>query len=314
MKKFLLIITASLFSLVSLTAQDIESVKAAYNDGAQAFTDGNYQTAVEKFEEVLSMAEAVGPDAEEMASNCKQNIPALYLQIAKGLINDKDFDGAMAALEKAVTKGTDFGAAEAVEGAKSLISQVNLVNGKAKLNDKDFAGAAALFKKVTEDDATNGQAWLLLGQAAIRASDEATAFEAFAKAGENGQQAAADKEVCKYYYSVCVEAYKAKKFTDAYNAGIKAAAYNLPEGAKALSIAGKSAYAAKKYADAIECFQKYIAANPNAKDKNQTLYQIADSYEKLGKKSDACGYFKQIPASDANFGAYAAGKIKEFGC
>ncbi len=314
MKKFFLIITASLVSLMSLNAQDIENVRAAYNDGAQAFADKNYQLAVEKFEEALSMAEVVGPDAEEVASNCKQNIPALYLQIAKGLVNEKNFDGAQAALENAVAKGTAFGATEVVEDANSLVAQVNMAAGKAKFNEKDFAGAAALFKKVTETDAANGQAWLLLGQAAIRANDEATAFEAFAKAGENGQQAAADKELCKYYYTACANAYKAKKFTEAYNAGIKAAAYSFPEGAKALSIAGKSAYAAKKYDDAVECFVKYVAANPGAKDLNQTLYQIADSYEKLGKKSEACSYFKQIPAADANFGAYAAGKIKELGC
>lgn len=314
MKKLLLIFAAAFVSFSVMSAQDLESATNAYNEGATALNEGNFQLAIEKFEDALSQATAVGAEADELAANCKKAIPALYIQVAKGMINEKNYDGALSSLETATAKASEFGQEESVNDAKELAGKVYMAAGQGKLKDKDYAGAVADFKKATEADAANGQAWLLLGQAASRANDSATALTAFDKARELGMGDKVDAELAKYYYGVSAAAYKAKKFTEAYEAGVKAAAYNTPEGVKALSIAGKAAYSAKKYAEAVDCLTKYIAGNPQAKDMVQTLYQVADSLEKMGKKSEACGYFKQIPASDANFGAYAAGKVKELGC
>jgi len=314
MKKLFLILASAFVSFSLLSAQDMESATNAYNEGATALNEGNFQLAIEKFESALSQAAAIGSDADELAANCKKTIPVLYVQIAKGMINEKNYDGALTALESATSKAAEFGQEEALGQAKELQGMVYLAAGQGKLKEKDFAGAAVEFKKAVEADETNAQAWLLLGQAAARANDEAGAFAAFDKARELGMGEKVDSELAKYYYGISAAAYKAKKFTEAYEAGVKAASYNTPEGVKALSIAGKAAYSAKKYAEAVDCLTKYIAGNPQAKDMNQTLFQIADSLEKMGKKSEACGYFKQIPAADANFGAYAAGKIKELGC
>jgi len=314
MKKLLSLIAAAFVSFSLISAQDMETVTNAYNEGATALNDGNFQLAIEKFEAALAGAEAVGADAEEIAANCKKTIPALYIQVAKGMINEKNYEGALASLDNASSKAEAYGQEESMNQAKEFQAIAYLGAGQGKLKEKDFAGAAASFAKATEADPSNGQAWLLLGQANTRINNEAEAFAAFDKARELGMGEKVDGELAKYYYSVSANAFKAKKFTEAYEAGVKAASYNTPEGVKALSIAGKAAYSAKKYAEAVDCLTKYIAGNPQAKDMNQTLYQIADSLEKMGKKSEACGYFKQIPAADANFGAYAAGKIKELGC
>jgi len=314
MKKLFLILSAAFISFSVLYAQDMESATATYNEGATALNEGNYQLAIEKFESALSQAAVIGADAEDLAADCRKTIPALYIQVAKGMINDKNYDGARASLETAAAKAAEFGQEEKVNEAKELTGKVFLAEGQGKLKEKDFAGAAADFAKATEADAANAQAWLLLGQASSRANDSATALAAFDKARELGLGDKVDTELAKYYYGISAAALKAKDFTKAYENGVKAAAFNTPEGVKALSIAGKAAYSAKKYAEAVDCLTKYIAGNPQAKDMNQTLYQIADSLEKMGKKSEACGYFKQIPAADANFGAYAAGKVKEFGC
>ena len=314
MKKLVLILSSAFISFSVMSAQDLESATNAYNEGATALNDGNYQLAIEKFESALTMAAAIGSDADELAANCKKTIPALYIQIAKGLINDKNYAEALSSLETASAKAGEYAQEESIQEAKEITAVVYLAQGQGELKDKDFAGAADHFQKAAEADPSNGQAWLLLGQSAVRSGDENAAFAAFDKAKELGLGDKVEKEMAKYYYGVSVASYKAKKFTEAYEAGVKASSYNAPEGVKALSIAGKAAYAAKKYAETVDCLTKYIAGNPQAKDMNQTLYQIADSLEKLGKKSDACGYFKQIPASDANFGAYAAGKIKELGC
>ena len=77
MKKVLATLAIAILSMASLFAQDMESATALYNEGATALNAGDKETALGYFEEALAQAELIGPEAEELAYNCKRNIPTL---------------------------------------------------------------------------------------------------------------------------------------------------------------------------------------------------------------------------------------------
>lgn len=307
MKRIITTLFLSLFFISASYAQDMESATNLYNTGAMALNDGNIAEALKNFEEALEQATIIGPEAEELKANCQRTIPTLYLTLGKEAVNAKDLDGAIEKIKVAIEKATEFGNIEVADEGKALIPQIVLAEGNSKLNAGDFAGAMADYKKVVEFDAENGMAYLRLGQAALRLNDEATAIDALAKAAQFGQDKNANKELSRHFLKNAAAALKAKKYDAAIEAAKKSNEY-APNG-QAYSICGKAAIAAKNYDEAIAAFESYVAMSPNARDLNQTFYQLATAYEAKGNKEKACGYYKQI-MSDPTLGEYSTHKVK----
>ena len=109
MKKILAILTIATLSAVSLFAQDMESATNLYNEGATALNAGDKETALGYFEEALAQAELIGPEAEELAYNCKRNIPTLISAMGKELAAANEIDAAIEMLDKAVEKANEYG-------------------------------------------------------------------------------------------------------------------------------------------------------------------------------------------------------------
>lgn len=307
MKRVVTTLFLTLFFISAGYAQDMESATNLYNTGAMALNEGNIAEALSNFEEAYEQAVVIGPEAEELKSNCERTIPTLYLSLGKEAVNAKDLDGAIEKLKTAIAKANDFGNTEVAEEAKNLIPQVIFAEGNTKLNAGDFAGAAAEYKKVVEFDPENGMAYLRLGQASLRINDEATAIDALAKAAQFGQEKNADKELSRHYLKQAAAAVKAKKYDDAIAAANKS--NEVQPNAQAYSICGKAAIAAKNYDVAISAFESYVSMSPKARDINQTFYQLATAYEAKGNKEKACGYYSQI-MSDPALGEYATHKVK----
>lgn len=307
MKRIVSTLFLTLFFFSASYAQDLESATNLYNTGAMALNEGNIAEALSNFEQAHEQAVIIGPEAEELKSNCERTIPTLYLSLGKEAVNAKDLDGAISKLKTAIEKANEFGNTEVADEAKNLIPQVIFAEGNTKLNAGDFAGAVAEYKKVVEFDPENGMAYLRLGQASLRVDDEATAIDALAKAAQFGQENNANKELSRHYLKQAAAAVKAKKYDAAIAAANKSNEV-LPN-AQAYSICGKAAIAAKKYDEAIAAFESYVSMSPNARDINQTFYQLATAYEAKGNKEKACGYYSQI-MSDPTLGEYATHKVK----
>ncbi len=307
MKRIVTTLFLSLFFFSAGYAQDMESATNLYNTGAMALNEGNIAEALSNFEQALEQALVIGPEAEELKSNCQNTIPKLYLQLGKEAVNAKDLDGGLEKIKSAIAKAEEFGLTNVADEGKALIPQVLLAEGTSKLNAKDFAGAIADYRKVIEADPTNGMAYFRLCQASISVNDEATALEAYAKACEYGQEKNAKKVLSTYYLKQAAAAVKAKKYDVAIAASNKV--NEITPNAQAYSICGKAAIAAKKYDEAIAAFETYVSMSPNARDLNQTFYQLATAYEAKGNKEKACGYYSQI-MSDPSLGEFATHKVK----
>ena len=102
MKKIFLMLVAAAMTALTVSAQDIAQATENYNNGAMELQMGNKDAALNYFQTALTMAEALGEEGAEVATNCKNAIPVLMVSIAKDLIKAENFDGAIEQLNKAI--------------------------------------------------------------------------------------------------------------------------------------------------------------------------------------------------------------------
>ena len=306
MKKVLSILTIAVITAVSLYAQDMESATALYNEGATALNAGDKTTALKYFEEALGQAEVIGPEAEELLFNCQRNIPTLLNAIGKELAAANDIDSAVVVLNQAIAKANEYGQDDIAVEAESLIPQLYMQQGNLFLNQKDYASAMKNYEKVIEINPNDAIGYLRLGQAARRMEDIETAVNALAKASELGQKDAAGKELATLYLTSANTELKAKNFESALEYAQKA--NEILPNPTAMQIAGTAALQLKNYAAAIENFEGFIAASPNARNIDQIRYQLATAYEATGDKTNACVNYKAI-LNNPQFAEYAKHKV-----
>lgn len=302
MKKFFLIFAAAAIAAGTMSAQDINQVTEAYNNGAMELNMGNKDAALEYFKSALTMAESLGEEGDEIADNCKSYIPIVMLSIAKDLIKAENYDAATAQLNATVETAGLYGNTETAEEAATLIGQVSMMKANDLLNSKDFAGAAEVYRQVVEADTTNGMAALRLGMALNGAGQQAEAEEAFLLAARHGQDKNAYKQLSNIYVKAAAAQLKAKKYDEAIDAALKSNTYL--ENATAMKVAGTAASQLKKNAEAIQYLEKYIELSPNAKDANQFKYTIAATAQQMGDKAKAKEYYQMV-LSDPKFGPTA---------
>lgn len=282
---------------VAANAQDLTQATELYNAAATALNEGNNAAALENFQKSLAMAETLGEEGAALATDCKNIIPKLYLQMGKEAANAKDMDKAIELLAQAQKLATEYGQAEVAADAKDLVPQIYIADGNALLNEKKFVEAAAEYQKAIDLNGENGVAWLRLGMCKANSGDTEGAVAAFTKAGEFGQKTAADKQLGNLYAKAAQSAYKAKNFQATLDNVLKANEYGFTK----LNIyGGMAAFNLKKYDQCISLLEG--DGSVNAK------YYLARSYEAKGNNAKACENYKAI-ASDKNFGAYATSKV-----
>ena len=304
MKKIILAISALALSL-GLSAQDLATATATYNSGAEALTMGNKTGALEYFQKALAMAESLGDEGADVVANCKNAIPSVMLSIGKELYNNKDFDGAVEKMKAAAEKAKEYGNEEVSAEIEDLLPKVLVTKVKdaadAAFKAKDVAGAIAGYKEVLAADSTNAVSALRLGQLLSGTNlEEAEKYLNIAAA--NGQEANAKQVLGTAYLKKAAAQLKGGKYADAVALAEKA--NEIKENAQALLIAGQASKKLGKDSNAIAFFEKYLAADPNAKNSNAIAFTVGALFQKAGNKSKALEYYQKV-ASDPQFGAQA---------
>ena len=307
MKKIFLMLVAAAMTALTVSAQDIAQATENYNNGAMELQMGNKDAALNYFQTALTMAEALGEEGAEVATNCKNAIPVLMVSIAKDLIKAANFDGAIEQLNKAIEVAESYGNADAAEDAKTLVPQVLMSKAGDMLNAKNFAGAAETYQQVVAADTTNGMAALRLGMALGALGKNAEAENAYLLAARHGQEKNAMKQLSSTYVKQAAAFLKVKKYQEAVDAALKSNEYQ--ENATAMKVAGTAASQLKKNEDAIKYLEKYLELSPNAKDAVQMKYTIAATAQTMGNNAKAKEYYQQI-VSDPKFGPTAQEMLK----
>ncbi|MFA7116091.1 MAG: tetratricopeptide repeat protein [Bacteroidales bacterium] len=310
MKKLLTIILA--FSLCSLAfAQDLSSATELYNQGATALNKGEKTQAVKLFEKALLQAEDIGAEAEELAYNCKNAIPTVYLAIGKELAAAKKYDEAIKILTKAKKLAEKYGQSSTSQQAAKLIPQLYVQQGNDCLREKDYKGSIEFYNKAVTVDPNQAMAYLRMGNSYMRLGQESKMEESLNKANELGLNKQASQMLSKYFLLKSRKLLKAKKNKEAIVACDKSLeAMKTP---LAFFIKGQAAMQIKSYDVAIESLESFLALSPNDRNADNAIFQLAMSCQSKKMNAKACGYYKQIQGKP-KFAEYAKAQIKILKC
>lgn len=302
MKKILVSLTALLAAAAMMSAQNMSDATETAKLANESLTAGNYETALAGFQEALKMAEACGDEGFDLVTTCKDIIPKTMNAIAKQLLNDKDYDGAVAKFLETIAIAKEYGDEELAAKDEALIPQIYIQKANSLLNAKDFAAASEAYAKVLELEPANGIAALRYGMCLENVGKGDEAVEAYKLAAANGQEKNATSQLGKYYLKRSVDELKAKKYADAVKDALASNEY--VANPQALQVAGQASQLSGKNADAIKYFEQYLEVAPNAKNAGQIAYTVGALYQQAKNNAKAKEFFSKA-VSDPKYGADA---------
>ena len=307
MKKIFLLFTAAVLSAGVVFAQDINEATENYNNGAMELQMGNNEAAIGYFQTALEMAEALGDEGIDVATNCRNIIPAVYLSTAKDQIKAKNYDAAVEQLNKAIEAAGKYENADVTADANELMPQVYVSKGNDFLQAKSFPEAEAAYRQALELDAANGMAAFRLGQALQQQNKVAEAEAAYVQAAANGQEKNANKQLSNMYVKLAQASNKAKKYEEVIDYAAKSNQYL--ENANAYRFAAGANQQLGKNAECIANYEKYLELSPNAKDAAGVKFTIAALYQQAGNKEKAKEFYQAV-STDPQYGPSAQEQLK----
>ena len=93
----------------SLSAQTLTDVINEFNEGVAKVNSQEYESSLEHFNQVLTMAEVVGDSATDMKEKAQEQIPLAYYRQATLFLKRRQFDNAIPNLEKTIELAEQFG-------------------------------------------------------------------------------------------------------------------------------------------------------------------------------------------------------------
>lgn len=307
MKKIITIAAAVLCASFTLAAQDMTQATETAKAANEALMNGDNETALNAFQEALSMAELCGEEGYDLMETCKGIIPKIILSIAKNDIKAGDFDKAIDNLNKAIDVSKEYMNTEVAADAEELIPQVYNNKASKLFAAKDFEGAVAAYDIVLLKNPANGIAALKKGQALMSLGRNDEAVASLESAAANGQEKNASKLLSTYYVKAAQAALKANKNQEAIDLSKMSNAWG--ENANAYKIAGMAAKKAGDNAGTIEFFKKYIELSPNASDAADFICTIAVTAQKAGDKDTARAFYEKL-VTNAKYGETAKAQLK----
>ncbi len=185
MKRFKVFLFFAIISITGIYAQSYDDVIAKFNEGADEINKGQYTTAIDHFQEVLSMAEAVGDSADELVAKAEEQIPLLNYQVAIAYMKQKDYENAIPYLENTVDLAEEYNTNEeykqkAMKYLPTLLTGV----GTQKMKAGDMDEALRHFESAVNYSPEYPKAYLGLGLVHKALFEEAEMVEALSKAIE----------------------------------------------------------------------------------------------------------------------------------
>jgi len=134
------------FSLNLATAQSIEDATNAYNRGVE-LAASDLPKAVEALLQAASIAEKAGPEAQEILTLSRQQIPVLQYNYATALYKEKKIDEAITNFELAHNYAVEFGDNGIQAKADDLLPKLYRVKGNNEYKANKFTEALESFEK-----------------------------------------------------------------------------------------------------------------------------------------------------------------------
>lgn len=151
MKLRALAIFAAGMMALSLSAQTLTDVINEFNDGVAKVNTQEYLSSLDHFNQVLSLAEAVGDSAADLKLKAEEQIPLAYYRQATLFLKRRQFDNAIPYLEKTIETSEAFGNNdESKEKATRYLMQSYMVEGQRTYKNKSYDEALDYFDKALQ--------------------------------------------------------------------------------------------------------------------------------------------------------------------
>jgi tetratricopeptide (TPR) repeat protein len=172
----------------SVIAQDINQAGEVFNDGNQAVKAGDYQTAIQKYEESIKVASKLGAEGEQIVSGAKAQIPSLYYKMGAEDYKDKNIDKAIDEFGNAIKYGNEYGDAETVEKSREIVPKLFYAKGNDLYKDDKYEEALKSFEESSEMNPDYSRAYWGMGLAHSKLKNYDKMDLSFAKALELAQK------------------------------------------------------------------------------------------------------------------------------
>ena len=297
-RKYVSVLVLALIA-VSLNAQPtITDVINAFNAGAEQVNAGDFEGAIAKFEETISLADELGAEGDEMKGNARGQIPTLHYRMASDAFKAKDIPGAIAKFEATVEACEKYGNDEIKAKALKYIPQLYNSQGSNQSKNGELDAALASFDKAIESRPDYARAYYNKALVYKKQNDEANmtailekAIEVGNAAGDEKTTAAANKTLKNHYLNYGKIAFKAEDYEEAiknFEASYKYDGEDSDPYYLTCVIYGKQG----EFEKAVEYGLK-AAQYEEAADQAKIWYELGNAYISLVEYEKACDAFSK---------------------
>jgi tetratricopeptide (TPR) repeat protein len=153
MKLRILAILAGVLLAGTLTAQSLTDVINEFNAGVENLNNQEYDAALDHFNQVLTLAETVGAEADDMKAQAETQIPATYYRQATTFMKRRQYDNAIPFLEKTVETAKLYNNNEDISSkAAGYLPQLYMAQGNQEWKNKNYDEAITYFDKALAVD------------------------------------------------------------------------------------------------------------------------------------------------------------------
>ena len=324
MKFRVLAILAGVLLAGTLSAQTLTDVINEFNTGVEKLNSQEYDVALEHFNQVLTMAEVVGAEANDMKAQAEKQIPATYYRQATTFMKRKQYDNAIPYLENTVTTATLYNNNEDIsKKASGYLPQLYVRQGNQDWKNKSYDAAIEYFDKALALNENIYQAYQGKGMVYLDMDESDLMLESFAKAKEGATAKNDTKTVGKingvidsYYNKFIMEEVSAidpeeNDYTYVVEACENALAAN-PDNPRALYNLAMVANKTDQSEQAIEYAQKALLYEKETIWLSAINFELGSAYQSTKQYDEACEALQKV--TEDPFLARAEKKIESVGC
>jgi tetratricopeptide (TPR) repeat protein len=290
----------------SLTAQTLTDVINEFNTGVEKLNNQEYDDALAQFNQVLSLAETVGDEANDMKDKAQQQIPSVYYRQAALFMKRKQYDNAIPFLEKTVEFATLYNNNQDIsEKAAGYLPQLYVLEGNRAWKNDTYDEAIAYFDKALVLNESLYQAHQGKGMVYLDQDEPDMMLESFAKA-KDGAMAKNDTKTIEsineaidtYYNKFIMEEMgmvdpEENDYTYVVEACEKALAAN-PDNPRALYHLAIVSNKSVEYDKAIEYAEKALAHETEPVWISAINFELGSAFQNTDDYTKACEALQKV--------------------
>lgn len=298
LKRTITLLGILLFSFV-VFSQTVEDAGAKYNEGNTAMQNKQYADAVTLYNDALAMADAAGPDADQLKGNIQTQLINAYLKNGLVFYKNKNYDAAITNLNQSYKLAKSTGDDTMANKLAGYIAKLHSSKGLSLIKQKKLDDALVEFKNAR---VTNPKCVISFYGEGIVYKDKGDMTEMMSSFDKAIQYGTENQKMVKYANkakSVAVIGLLAEATKELQKEHAAKAVEYINNSFKYKAADGETYYylsvaynKLKKYGEAIAAAKKSIGMKEG--DKSDVYFQLGQAYEGKGDNTSACSAFKKV--------------------